>query len=83
MNSGGGERRAEHWPNCNMALVAEIRFIDKLLVSRSGVAPDKGSFREVGKKHIFSFLARMGKSDYIWHPMVTGVSLILRILPDR
>ena len=29
--------RGEHWSNCNMSLGPEMRFIDRLLVSRSGI----------------------------------------------
>ena len=40
------------WPNRNFALEAEMRFIDKLLVSRSGAICLNGSVREMKQSYI-------------------------------
>ena len=44
--------RVEHWSNCNMSLGHEVRFIDRLLVSRSGITCHKGSSREIKQAYI-------------------------------
>ena len=62
--------RVEHWSNCNSALGAEMRFIDKMLVSRSGMSTPKGHKREIKQAFIDfwtsveTIRAHMATDDY-------------------
>ena len=62
--------RAEHWSSCSMSLGTEMRFIDRLLVSRSGVASPKGAVREIKQAYIDlrtcleTIRAHMATDDY-------------------
>ena len=44
--------RVEPWSNCNVSLGPEMRFIDRLLVSRSGITCPKGSLREIKQAYV-------------------------------
>ena len=44
--------RVEHWSNCNMSLGPEVRFIDRLLVPRSGITWPNGSSSEIKQPYI-------------------------------
>ena len=73
--------RVEFWSCCNSSLGVEMRFIDRLLVSQSGIINPKGSLREIKQAYIDFGLASK-RSEFTCQQLNFGAILIPPTWPE-